>query len=104
MYWLIIFIGSAKTCILGLFSRVCSVLHPRVFPVRNSYLILKEGEGLSFISSFWHLAKLLSTATMLFLQQINIVLLGAATEEIIEPSFGLFIRGDLAYSLEEQLR
>ena len=29
MHWLIIFVGSAKTCIVGLFSRVCKVLEPR---------------------------------------------------------------------------
>ena len=100
--WLIIFVGSAKTCIPGLFSRVCSFLHPKVFPVENPYLILKEGDVLDFISSFWYLAKLISTATSLFLQQINVVLLGASTKEHIESLFGLFSSGGLSYSLEDQ--
>ena len=37
----------------------------------------------------------------LFLQQINIVLLGAATEELIESFLGLFFSEDLVYYLEE---
>ena len=59
---------------------------------------------MEFISSFWHLAKLIFASTMLFLQQINVVLLGAATKELIESFFGLFSSGDLVYSLEEKQR
>ena len=104
MHWLIIFVGSARLASPGCLAGFVGFLNPRVFPVRNTYLFLKEGEGFSFISSFQHLENLLSVATMLFLQYINIVLLGAAIEELIEPSFGLFFMGDLVYSLEEQLR
>ena len=67
MHWLIIFVGSAKICIPGMFSRVVVFLNPRVFPVGNPYLILKEGEDLSYISSFWHLSKLTPLATVLFM-------------------------------------
>ena len=79
-------------------------LNPRVFPVGNPSLILNEGEGLSFISSFWHLAKLNPSATMLLCWAENIELLGAATEELIESFFGLFFSGDLVFSLVEQQR
>ena len=34
----------------------------------------------------------------------NVVLLGAATEELIESFFGLFFGGDLVYSLEDHQR
>ena len=57
----------------------CSVLHPRVFPIGNPYLILKEGEGLSYIFSFQHFSKLIPSATALFCWAENVVLLGAAT-------------------------
>ena len=76
-------------------------LSTRVFLVRNPYLILKEGEGLSSISSLWNLAKATSFSTAFSYWAENVVLLGAAIEELIESFFGLFFSGELVFSLEE---
>ena len=42
--WIIIFFGLLRLCFLLLFSRVAVLFSTRVFPVRNPYLILREGE------------------------------------------------------------
>ena len=98
MHWLIIFEWSAKTFIPRLFSRVVVFLSTKVFLVGNPHLILKEGDGLSSISSFWNLAKATSFSAAFSYWAENVVLLGAAIEELIESFFGLFFSGDLVDS------
>ena len=54
--WIIICFGILRLCFLLLFSRVAVLFSTRVFPVGNSYLILREGEVLELhflISAFW---------------------------------------------------
>ena len=80
------------------------LLSTRVFSIRNPYLFLKEGEDLSSISSFWHLAKLPPSTAVFSCWAENVVLQGETTEELIESFFSLFFSGSLVYYLEEQQR
>ena len=102
MHWLIIFIEFVETCIPGLFRRVCRVLEPKGVPGRESLPLPQGRRGfelhfliLEFFQAYPFSYSIISAAE-------NIVLLGAATEELIESFFGLLFSGDLVYYLEEQ--
>ena len=54
--WIIICFGLFRLFFLLLFSRVVVLFSTRVFPIRNPYLILREGEVLELnflILEFW---------------------------------------------------